>query len=289
MKARTPAARAFTMIELVMVLVIFTLLAHLMLPVMKQRWNADGLSQSLNNVRQILQATGQYRLASADRVPMRACGYSGGQITGGWDSWNFAGKNNSQFWIGSAFDESAYGRFLNPFLQAEVAAVPAGYVNTGSGSTWTFNDGTPTFAQRESFQVPVCKSPGDLATRQRQWPNPTAGISAYDDVGTSYFLNMRWWTSPGSPPANFTARYNAGTQAINTTVRGPFGIRPTNDFVWIHDQTADVVSNLNGIVQGEFGGRNMSVAGYLDGRCAYLQIANNAMSGPGYTFAITWP
>lgn len=283
--------RAFTLIELVMVGVIFALITMLLIPAMRQRWNADGLSNSLNNVRQILVACGQYRLDDACRVPARACRYSNGQITGGWDTWNFAGKNCQSYWAsasGGVFDESAYSRFLNPYLQASLAPIPPGYINTGSGSTWTFNDGTPTEAQRQSFQVRVCRSPGDIATRQRAWPNATPGISCYNDVGTSYHLTMQWWSQPGGP-SNFTSRYNAGMQAISG-IGGIFGPRPPSDFVWIQDQMGAIVANSTGAnFTGEFGEINRSVSGFLDGRSTYLAMTPGAMSGPGYTFGIAWP
>jgi type II secretory pathway pseudopilin PulG len=287
----TSHKRAFTLIELLMVGVVLIVLALLLLPAMKQRWNADGLTTSLNNVRQILVACGEYRLDKANRVPMRGTGYSNGQITGGWDTWNFAGKNCDVFWAsssGGVFDENAYGRFLNPYLAPALPPVPAGYLNVGSGATWTFNDGTITPQQRAFYGVKVCRSPGDVRTYQPNWPTPTISRSGYNDVGTSYLLNMKWWSQPGGP-ANFTARYNAGTQAINNGNHGVFGKKQASDFVWIHDQIADIVANTaTGNIVGEFGGNNMSVFGYQDGRAAYTEVLHNVLSGPGYTFGITW-
>lgn len=279
MKDRT---RAFTMIELVMVVVVISTIAVLLLPAMKRRWNAGAEVDSIKNVRQILRANAQYRLDHADRVPMRGASYSNGQITGGWDTWHHAGKNCDQFWqaTGGAFDESAFGRFLNPYLSTTLAPMPPGYINTGAGATWTFRSGTPTVQQRAAFKMEVCRSPGDVATRQRNWPLATPGVSCYNDVGTSYLVNMKWWDTSGFP-GNFTQRFNAGVSAISA-IRASAWFRPLNNYVWIHDQVADVVPySGSSVTPGEFGGKNMSVCGYLDGRAAYIKLVPNALFGPG--------
>lgn len=287
----TSHRRGFTLIELVLVAAICGVLAMLLLPAMKQRWNADAQKISINNVRQILAACAEYRLDHAGRVPMRGCAYSNGQITTGWDTWNFAGKNCDSWWLsgyGGAFDESAYSRFLNPYLQANVAPIPPLYVNTTTPLGWTFNDGMPTLAQRQSFGVKVCRSPGDIATRQRNWPLETPGISCYNDIGTSYHLNMVWWDQPGAPSGSFTTRYDAGTQAISRNP-GALGGRAPSDFVWITDQVGTMVpSFFSGAFPGEFGGDNMSVVGFLDGRAGYIPLVTSSLSGPGYTFGIAW-
>ncbi len=282
--------RGFTLNELVVLIVLLALV--LLLPgLMKQRWNASGLDVSLNNVRQILQATAQYRLDNAGRTPMRGCRYSAGMITGGWDTWNAFGKNCDSFWQsygGGVFDESARGRALNSYLQSQSAPVPTGYLNTGAGATWSFNSGTPTPAQRLSFEVKKCRSPGDVATRQRTWPIPTPGVSNYNDVGTSYLLNMKWWDQPGLP-ANFTQRYNAGTEKIRVMPSLRSGSRASETFAWISDSIGNVVANTTGNSTGEFGGTNMSVLGFLSGHAAYTTLTPGALSGPGYTFGIPWP
>jgi hypothetical protein len=135
------------------------------------------MSNSLNNVRQLLVATSAYRLDHADRVPLRGRSYGNGQLNG-WDTWHFAGKNCDAYWqtnFGGGFDEHVHWRFLNPYVQASPAPVPSGFVNTGSGPTWNFQQGTLTAQQRTSFTVKACRSPGDVGTRQRTWPTPRGG------------------------------------------------------------------------------------------------------------------
>jgi hypothetical protein len=117
-------------------------------------------------------------------------------------------------------------------------------------------------------------------------PNPIA--SSYDDVGTSYHLNMKWWDQddlPGGhiPPLIFpgnpigTQRYNEGVRRIKLASE----FDPTNKFVWIHDQATDVVANSSPTAKpfiGEFGDPNKSVHAYLDGRVQYNKVH------PGYLY-----
>ncbi|MBX3376991.1 MAG: prepilin-type N-terminal cleavage/methylation domain-containing protein [Phycisphaeraceae bacterium] len=282
--------KGFTLIELAVVCAIVAVLAMLMLPAMKQRWNASGLNESMNNVRQIMAACDAYRSEHNGYTPIRGCAYNNGSISGGWDTWNFGGKNCNPFWLtayGGVFDESAYSRFLNPYLQNHMPAAPAGYFNAGAGPTWTFLTGTPTLLERQSFSVKVCRSPGDVATRQRLWPNSAPGISTYDDVGTSYLINMRWWDQPGMT-GTFTQRFNTGSLAISRLAQAR-AARPASDFVWITDPMGDALAAASANVVGEFGGLNYSVLGFLDGRVAYMPLTPGALSGPGYTFAVPLP
>jgi hypothetical protein len=281
---RTGAARhrecGFTCVELAAVVLMLLILGAALMVAGRGSRLADGLTQSTANVRQLLIAAVRYRWDHAGAMPMRGCGYSNGQIVGGWDAWNFAGKNCDAFWQGTSggiFDESGFARPLNTYLYPARIPQPPGYFSSGSGSTWSFNHGHPTAAQRAALQVDVCRSPGDVATRQRNWPAPTPGISGYNDIGTSYLLNMRWWGQPGYP-SNFTARYNEGLRRIGLAFDGA-----NPSYVWIADQTADAVSS-GGSTPGEFGKTNASVCGFADGTVRYLRLSPNLLSGPGYTF-----
>jgi hypothetical protein len=106
--------------------------------------------------------------------------------------------------------------------------------------------------------------------------------SSYDDVGTSYHINMKWGDQPDLPggaiqngnwPGNpiFTQRYNEGVRRIKLASE----FDPTNKFVWIHDQTTDVVANADQLTDkfvGEFGDVNKSVHGYLDAHVLYNTV-----------------
>jgi type II secretory pathway pseudopilin PulG len=276
---------AFTVFELLACLAAVAVLVVLSLPAFSQTSRDNGLSVSLNNVRIIMEAQAAYR-NDHGRVPMRGSRYTNGNLSG-WESWNMGGKNcdsRSSFWstyAGGIFDQSAYSRFLNPYIYPDVGIPrPPTYVNLGSGSTWTFHAGAPSAQQRAALELPVFRSPGDTETRQRLWPNPTAGLSSYDDVGTSYHVNMNWWNMPSLVPLQFTQRFNAGTGLIHA--------QAPDHYIWVSDQMGSVVPNVSGPIQipGEFGGTNMSVVGFMDGRSEYIELLAATHQGPGYTL---WP
>ena len=283
--------RGFTLVEAATASVIVALVLVLLLPVARRQRLADGLQDSLNNVRQILGAAVQFH-TDTGQMPMRGGRYTNGQL-GGWDTWNYGGKNNRSGWasvFSGAFDESAYSRPLNQYLYPDVGiARPPGYVNVGSGSTWNFYGGTPSSGDRTNLQLPVFRSPGDHATYQGTVggvPYGTANpaLSCYDDVGTSYHLNMKWWDQPEFAGLGFTARFNAGAARI-AQLSSPASL---STYVWMHDQIADLVVNF-GSGTGEFGGANKSVCGFLDLHADYVTITPSVFSGPGYTFFIPNP
>jgi prepilin-type N-terminal cleavage/methylation domain-containing protein len=276
----------FTLVELVMALVIISVLVVALLPMASRVSRQDSRKvASRNNLRQILEARAAFSDDHAGQMPMRGAQYSFGQMSG-WDAWHFGGKNCNIYWqslSSGLFDESAFSRPLNAYLIGFDIPQPIGYVNTGSGTTWNFHHGTATSQQRASLEIPVFRSPGDRATIQRTWPNPTPGVSCYNDVGTSYLLNMKWSSMPGLP-SNFTARFNEGVNRITLAALRP----PPNEYVWIHDQNADRVSNAGStaMIPGEFGGFNRCMVGFIDGRAEYMALVPGAFSGPGYNF---WP
>lgn len=273
--------RGFTLIELLVVIAIIALLIGILLPALGRARNSGRMAVSLNNCRQILIGMATYKFEKKDAVPMQGHGYANGQITGGWTTWNYGGKNCDKWWQTNIpyGDDPAYVRPINANLYSEIVLEkPAGYSASVVNGQVNLIPGTPSDQDRDQVEMPAFRSPGDKATRQRVWPNPTNEVTSYDDVGTSYHLNMRWFYQQELASLGFTPRYKEGVRRIKLASE----FDPSNKFVWIHDQTSDIVANSapNTKTMGEFGDFNKSVMAYLDGRAQYNNVVPGALYDP---------
>jgi len=167
------------------------LLLALLIPAAGASRRISALDQSIRNCRDIGKASSQFMHDHRNEPPFKMS-FNFGKISG-WYTWSFGGKNCNDYWrdsFGGAFDEPAFSRPLNAYAYPDVdIPEPPGY----DGTPENFNEGNPLDEDRLSLQLPMFKSPRDRATRQRNWPRESQGISCYDDVGTSYLTNMRWW------------------------------------------------------------------------------------------------
>lgn len=271
--------RAFTLIELLVVIAIIALLIGILLPALGRVRDAGRLAVSMSNMRQLLTAMASYRHERNDQVPMKMS-YHGGGIFG-WNTWSWGGKDTSEYWnsaYGGGFSETAYAKPLNQYVYPEYRIpVPTGYEDRRYPTRY-YEEGQ-TSAEGRAYPFDVFRSPGDKKTHQRSWPNPDFTVSSYDDIGTSYHTNMRWWDEIRT--GTFAQRFDEGVRRIK--LAADFD---TSKFVWIHDQTADVVANdpQRRDWRGEFNDMNKSVMAFLDGHAAYIQMSPGAVSGPDYQF-----
>ncbi len=280
----------FTLIELLVVVAIIGLLVAILLPALAKARTVARLVASKSNCRQI--AIGQFTYGSdfKERYPIRSS--PGREANGpaptqaGWCSWMFGGKNANVYWqsySGGLFDEPAGLRPVNAYVHPDI--------------NLSMSDTKAEIAQpgnRNFVELPAFRSPGDRVSYQRNWPNANLQISSYDDVGTSYHVNMKWWDgfyahyqsrSPQRPGESIWAYWNRAVQEGSRRISLASNFDPTK-FVWFHDQTSDVVANANPPrrIMGEFGEINKSVMSFVDGHVDYIEVIPGQEVGPGYMF-----
>ncbi len=279
--------RGFTLIELLVVIAIIALLVGILLPALGKARIVARQIKSMSNCRQINSAMSNYRSDWKEGMPM-LISTRGGSI--GWSTWSYGGKFCDQRWAGQSgglFDEPANTRPLNPYLYPQQQFEPV----AASGQI--------PLDVRNSLDLQVYQSPGDKSSFQ-WYPNyPTADISksSYDDVGTSYHCNMRWWDRliAGTPQSNGETTLKYWRRVLQIGIKRMTGADnfKTSEFIWIHDQIGDIVAHdpQNRNWNGEFGGRNRSVCSFLDGHSDYVELrtsgpnqSNPREAGPRYTF-----
>lgn len=277
---------AFTLMELMVVISIIAVLISLLLPAVGRAKKSAQMAVSLSNIRQINLAGAMYKDTNKGKLPItltykRGVGPSDRSQPGrsliGWCTWSYGGKSNDAWWATApgfkkGYDVEASDRPLNPYMYPDTDwECPPATSADGPlmAATWP----------ARNIQAKAFSDPSDKITHQRDWPKATPGLTGYQDVGTSYHTNMKWWDKlekemPGRGESQYLARMNLGTQRIALAD----SFLPSR-FVWLNDQYADVIVNHKDAkfqLTNGYGDVNKSLMGFLDAHAAYLGVTPGA-------------
>lgn len=179
------------------------------------------------------------------------------------------------------YDVEASDRPANPYLYPDIdwGAPPM---------TDSKGPKMPANSEARKIEAKAFKDPSDRLSHQQRWPNPnTDGLSSYDDVGTSYHWNAKWWDQIyPNPIGDFPKAFDFGMQRLAIA-----DAYVPSKFAWMNDQYADIIVNRPNPaarVKNGYDDINKSILGFLDGHAAYLTVfpgkAKESYSNDKYTF-----
>ncbi len=258
-------SHGFTLIELLVVIAIIAVLVSILLPALARARLEALKTQSLSNLPSLNIAAASYGDDYNGFKPITAT-YR--RYPPGWPpttnnacTWTFGGKNNDRGWVaisGGIYDVEAADRPLNPYVYPEVDITAPPLPQT----LGAFDE------RRTALELEAFRDPSDKLSYQKRWPSPnTDGLSSYDDVGTSYHSNLKWWFQLNGGAVE---RVRIGADQIRLAE-----VWDSARFVWLHDQYADLVVNANSPdfrLENGYGDINRSLLAFMDGHAAYKRV-----------------
>ncbi len=254
--------RGFTLIELLVVIGVIAVLLGLLFPALGRAREAARTTICLSNMRQITNAAIMYTSDHENRWPVIP--YRESEFSVIWTSWTWGGATTSDYWPTNWGFLEAKRRPLNHYLYPELV----------------LND-----PPEGRLELPVFECPSDQGTFQRSFWNsqtyPDPSVTCYEDIGTSYHLNVKWWYASARSGESTAARW-ARTRHMFRSAEW----RTPATFVWLHDQTMDFVSHMGVSRKGDHGEKNRSVSAFMDGHCEYLEVIPGEAVTDGYNLLL---
>jgi prepilin-type N-terminal cleavage/methylation domain-containing protein len=246
--------RGFSLVELLAVIAVVALLVSVLLPALGAARRQAQLLQSLNNVRQITTGTMMYVVDYDDRWPVWPVQYinTDSRKRVAFNSWAAFGATTSDYWNGTSSERTAAEAPVNEYIYPDLV----------------LKDPSET----TRLELPIFQSPGDISTYQRRFwftGEPDYDVSCYEDIGTSYHLNVKWWYYENRPGENDVERYD---RVMGKSIFRRAMTRKASTFVWLYDQKFDVIAHLGDSIEGDHGGMNRAVGAFMDGHATYVQV-----------------
>jgi prepilin-type N-terminal cleavage/methylation domain-containing protein len=266
---RSRRQAGFTLVELLVVVAVIALLIGLLLPALTKAREQGRLMICLNNARTITMAANSYAADNDGLWPVFPSYINEGLKFAAFNSWDYGGKTTSSFWTSQAEKRSVSETPLNPYVEPERPLIdpPGG-----------------------RMEMPTYRCPSDPGTLQRKFwtpgtvPDPS--ITCYDDVGTSYQMNVQWWYEAcrrAMPPLSPSATGNLPLWRHYEKMFKVANFRSAARFAWMYDQSMDFIA-VGGFEKiGDHGGENKATASFMDGHVVYLTVTPKAAETQDYT------
>lgn len=251
----------FTLIEMLVVISIIAVLVGLLLPTIGKAREMARLTECKSNLRQITQGAIAYVSDYDDTwpiVPWKITHFAQNPNFSQYlfVSYNYGGKSTSDFWETRPGKSLVKDRPLNKYLYPDTLLKDPDHPHV-------------------RLEMPTYLCPSDIGTYQRSFWNNSAEfdtrISCYDDVGTSFHANIKWWYRDRQGPANGSETHAQRWARLSRALKRAWYTIPTK-FVWNHDQATDYLLYHADSRLGDHGQINRSSMAFMDGHVDYVEV-----------------